>query len=131
MQKHNVMEFVIYDGVLDDKILDIAPNVNAFDGGYILFVGLTNGSSRLVGTATPYKRLLGLAKQFEQFGVSIERVVVTPFSANYLPSRKRIATALEKSRDGKHELGQLDHVLEQAHPTLTRLFENMGTAACT
>jgi len=127
--QRNPMDFIIYDGVLDDKILDIAPNCDALNGGYLIFIGLTNATSRLVGTATPYKRLLGLAKQFEQFGVSIERVVVTPCSTNYLPSRKRVATALEKSMGGRRELGHLDQVLEMAQPALGKLFESKG-AAC-
>jgi len=122
--QRNPMDVIIYDGVLDDKILDIAPNRDALNGGYLIFIGLTNATSRLVGTATPYKRLLGLAKQFEQFGVSIERVVVTPCSTNYLPSRQRVAAALEKSMGGRRELGHLDQVLEMAKPALRKLFEN-------
>jgi len=128
MNNEKLKDFVIYDGVLDDKILDIAPNLNAFDGGYIMFIGLTNATSRLVGTSTPYRRLMGLVRQFEQFGVSIERVVVTAPSANYLQGRQRIATALEKSTAGKGDLGQLDRVLEMVQPALSKLFENKGSA---
>jgi hypothetical protein len=117
---------VIYDGDFnDDDLVMAAPRVRSIDGGYIIFIGLSNGSSRLIATSDPYRRLSMLSAQFGQFSVSIERTVVLGPVINYLLYRIKIANVLKANGQKSSELGEIGAILVIARPILEKIFRKV------
>lgn len=113
----------IYDGKYNEEILKLAPRIDCLDGGYVMFVALSNRTTRLIGTASPYSRLSNLEYQTAQFGAFVDRVVIFRPVFNYLTCRKQLAAALKMVEQKPSEFVEIDKALEVSSPILKKLFE--------
>lgn len=118
-----VTDLAIYDGKLTEELSKVAPKINCLNGGYLIFVVLSNRTTRLIGTGSPYARLSNLEYQTSQFGAFIERVVIFRPIYGYLMHRKQLASVLKAIEQKPGELGSLDKVFEVSEAFLRKLYE--------
>lgn len=118
----HITHFAVYDGKFDKEISNIAPKVSSLNGGYLMLVALSNRTTRLIATVSPYVRLANLERQTAPFGAFIDRVVICRPIYGYLIYRKKLADALKSLEQKPGEFGSLDTVLEVSGPILSQLF---------